>query len=611
MTPDPTEITPHELLDLRVEQAKLLRANARSSAIAVLVLIGNCTVLLLLSGHGWPVLIWAASALLMVATTIFYARSFKGSELTQSTTPAYLRGHNVITSITGLVWSFGPIFLIDQASLFSVIICALLPLSITLGGLFPSSIYRPAFVALGVTALLPFGFFLIFTGALPIKFFGLGVLIYFGFGMFSSVKTELAMHDTLRARLRNASFAEIEQKNEQVELLLEENARFVAAVSHDLNQPVIAAGNFISLLRQTNLTPEQSDLVDKLDLTRQSQETLFAELLEHSANTKNEITPIFKDLYLSEVLAPIVYEFETVAKGRGLAFTVEIGDQCVHSDQTALSRIMRNILSNAMNYTPSGGQVILRTLADEDCTRICIIDDGPGIPENEQKRVFEERVRLDNGKHRSGQGLGLHISRKLASAIGSHLNLKSQLGVGTEVTITLDKSCTVRNKQLHSVLVIGPTRHKLYGEWVPLLSGWKMPAMVAENVEEAATMITVLKHAPEIIILCETSVPKGSSPRREVDALVGKFEQKPMIYLNATPENARLIAKDLRSAGYDVMQRPDTQNTSELKNALRSAIEDLYPCENSLNEHQSIGARPNGCLQSPALKPFERTQHDC
>jgi len=137
-------------------------------------------------------------------------------------------------------------------------------------------------------------------------------------------------------------------------------------------------------------------------------------------------------------------------------------------------------------------------------------------------------------QHRAGKGLGLHISRHLAGSIGSELELHSELGKGTEIVITLDNSSSVRNKHLQSVMVIGPTRHKTYGEWVPLLSSWKMPAMVAANLDEASTMIQVLNDAPEILILCASSVPTNIAAQKELSALLGRFGKQPLIYVDAT-----------------------------------------------------------------------------
>jgi len=279
-------------------------------------------------------------------------------------------------------------------------------------------------------------------------------------------------------------------------------------------------------------------------------------------------------LNLDQVLAPIVHEFETVAKERGLKFESDLGKHRVHSDQIALSRIVRNILSNAMNYTPRGGRVKLQTASDGGSTRISISDTGPGIPEEEQNRVFEEKVRLDSGRHRAGNGLGLHISRQLADMIGSELTLNSQLGVGTEIVITLENSSTVRSKHLRSVLVVGPARHKIYGEWVPLLSSWKMPGMVAADLAEALTMIQVLQDAPEILVLGEASVPSTAEDLKAVDELLDTFIEPPLIYIDAASELAASVCDTLRSRGYTVKTRPKDMSSSALRTTLRSTLED-------------------------------------
>ncbi len=521
----------HDLADLRAEQAKLLNRGAKSSAIPVLFVIVNSSILLLLTGHGTPTFIWTGLALLMVGATLIYPRLNPVFTITRERAPRYLFGHVAITAVTGLVWAFCCLFLLDVTSRVSLTVCLLAPCSITLGGLFPSSIYRPAYIALAATALLPVAIYLIFADDWAVTFSGIGILAYFGFGMFSSAKTEVAMRDTLIARLQNSAFETISEKNKQVESLLEENTRFIAAISHDLVQPIRAATNFVTLLKQTKLTPSQAELIDKLNMTLQSQGVLWKDLLERSTLDKYELTPSIEHLKLADLLAATTSEFEALAHMRGISFDEKLGDYHVHCDATMLDRIVRNLLSNAVKYTQPGGWVKLAAEMKDDKIVLSVSDNGPGIPEEQQTRVFEEKVRLQATRNQPGLGLGLHIAKSLAEALGAPIMLQSKPGAGTSVLLTLANAENAEPENLQTVLVIGNAQHKIYGEWMPMLSSWKMRAVQARNLKEAGQLIDLLGETPQVIFVSAECFEENEYPWDDLARLSEGFNAAPMLYL--------------------------------------------------------------------------------
>lgn len=555
----------HDLSDLRVEQAKLLGSNSVRSAIPVLFVILNSSVLLWVAGHGPLVFVWAIAALTMVAVTLIYPKRYPPSSLNRDTAPRYLKGHIAITAVTGLVWSVGPIVIMNAGNALSVIICILIPCSITLGGLFPSSIYRPGYVALAVTALLPIGLYLILAGDWNFKFVGSGVLAYFGFGMLSSAKTEMAMRDTLLARLQNSSFKAIAEKNNQVELLLQENARFVAAISHDLSQPIRATANFVTLLKNTDLNPEQASLVDKLDMTRQGQEALFKDLLEHSFEQIYELVPNLEYLSLQDALAATVFEFEALAQLGEIDFEVDLGDHAVYSDSKMLNRIVRNLLSNALNYTQAGGWVQLRAIAQDADIVLAIKDNGPGIPTQEQERVFEESVRLDTARKKPGKGLGLAISNRLANALGIKLDLHSSLGQGTTVSLHLESAMDQERPEMATVLVLGPAHHPVHGEWVPLLSSWKMRAIQAATPNEAAELLKLLGAAPQFIVVASQVLKDHRSAGNELADLAIGMAPQPTVYLENAADLPSEALSSLRTANITLELDNKPRTSAELR----------------------------------------------
>lgn len=555
----------HDLTDLRLEQARLLRANSVRSAVPVLFVIVNSSVLLLITGHGLQALFWAVLAALMVAVTVVYPMWFPSPSLNRETAHNYLNGHIAITATTGLVWSLGAIFLMEIDSVTSVIICVLIPCSITLGGLFPSSIYRPGYVALAFAALPPVGLYLVFVGDWNLKFVGSGVLVYFGFGMLSSAKTEMVMRDTLLARLQSTTFSAIAEKNQQVEQLLQENARFVAAISHDLSQPMRATANFVTLLRDTELSPEQASLVDKLDMTRRGQEALFKDLLDHSLEQMYELVPNLEYLQLSDALAATVFEFEALAQLGDIGFQADLGEHAIMSDHKMLNRIVRNLLANAVNYTQAGGWVRLEATLENDEVVLAICDNGPGIPPDEQQRVFEESVRLEAARHQPGTGLGLAISNRLATALNIDLKLHSSLGQGTTVSLRLKKASAQEHPQMVTVLVIGPSHHELYGEWVQLLSSWKMRAIRAANPTEASELLGLLDEAPQFVVVAPEALNEDYDAWEKLAQMAKEMTPAPTLYLEQTDGLSSEMLKELQQAKVHLEVVDERKSSAELR----------------------------------------------
>ena len=101
--------------------------------------------------------------------------------------------------------------------------------------------------------------------------------------------------------------------------------------------------------------------------------------------------------------------------------------------------MIANLLDNAIKYSPGGGRVELRVVANGNSGMIEVADQGLGVPANEQRRIFEKFYRVDPSMSRGigGSGLGLYISRELVQQMGGQLSLTSRLGQGSTFTITL------------------------------------------------------------------------------------------------------------------------------------------------------------------------------
>jgi len=110
-----------------------------------------------------------------------------------------------------------------------------------------------------------------------------------------------------------------------------------------------------------------------------------------------------------------------------------------HADEERLQQILLNLVSNAIKFTPNGGEICVGCGGDATQVRISVRDSGPGIPPDKLDRIFEPFVQLESGRTRThdGAGLGLAISRNLARAMGGDLTVQSTIGEGTTFTLSL------------------------------------------------------------------------------------------------------------------------------------------------------------------------------
>ena len=215
--------------------------------------------------------------------------------------------------------------------------------------------------------------------------------------------------------------------------------RFLAAVSHDLMQPLNAARLFSAALshQQDTLPAEARDLVRHLDSSLRSAEDLITDLLDISRLESGRVTPDRNPFALSALFETLGTEFTALAREQGVDFRVHGSTLRVDSDVRLLRRVLQNFLTNAFRYAK--GRVVLGARRQGNALRLEVWDRGPGIPQDKLKVIFEEFKRLDSHQTRAekGLGLGLAIADGLCHVLGHKLEVRSWLGKGSVFSVTV------------------------------------------------------------------------------------------------------------------------------------------------------------------------------
>ena len=251
-------------------------------------------------------------------------------------------------------------------------------------------------------------------------------------------------NDDLVAELRKKTEqAESAQRNaEQANLA---KSQFFAAASHDLRQPLQALGLFAASLRETKREPDDARRIDQILSSVDVLESLFDELLDISKLDAGYVKPVPTHFQAKTLFERLENGYSPFARKNGLALEFDHGDLALHSDSVLLERVLGNLLSNALRYTPTGG-VKVRCIARDTSVAIEVADTGVGIPAEEQERVFDEFHQLGNPERdrRKGLGLGLATVKRIAQLLGTRVSLQSAPGRGSAFSIAVPRGDAAR-----------------------------------------------------------------------------------------------------------------------------------------------------------------------
>ncbi|MEH3147109.1 MAG: PAS domain-containing hybrid sensor histidine kinase/response regulator [Methylobacterium frigidaeris] len=261
--------------------------------------------------------------------------------------------------------------------------------------------------------------------------------------------TDLVAAEEARTRLNEELERRVQERTEELTRLNaaltvakaeadEANAsktRFLAAASHDILQPLNAARLYATAL--TEEAGEPRPLAENVAASLDAVEEILTALLDISRLDTGALKPRISAFRISELLRQIQREFEPMAREKGVRLTVMPCALAVRSDRPLLRRVLQNLVSNAIKYTPSGRILVgVRRRGEHAVLTVC--DTGLGIPDSKQRQVFQEFHRLDQGARIArGLGLGLSIVDRATRLLDHPLGLVSQPGRGSAFTVAV------------------------------------------------------------------------------------------------------------------------------------------------------------------------------
>ena len=340
--------------------------------------------------------------------------------------------------------------------------------------------------------------------------------------------------------------------------------KFLAAASHDILQPLNAARLYVTSLTERG-SREDRRLIDNIDASLEAVEEIFGALLDMSRLDTGALRPEFASFRIDELMRQIELEFAPLAATKGLDLTFVPCSLVVRSDRRLLRRLLQNLVSNAIKYTPEG-RVLVGCRRRGDVVRIDVYDTGVGIPQSKWRDIFVEFHRLDQGaKIARGLGLGLSIVERVARVLGSSIELESESGRGSHFAVTVPRSndtpmeLPARTRphadagQLVGIaaLCIDNEPSVLDGMEI-LLRGWGCDVLKAPSLALALTAISESSTIPNGLLV-DYHLDEGNGIEAIIE-LRRRFGDIPAILITA--DRSPDVRELARSEGVQILHKP-------------------------------------------------------
>lgn len=433
--------------------AQLAVLNSHLAMILAGNVVASCAVVLVTSRTAAVPrrLIWMWFAAILLVTGLrtvqwHRARRLLGDRFGGRSTNAMRLARRFVigAGISGCVWGSLGLIAFVGAERETVVFVTLVLGGMTAGSVASLSAYAPAYWAYAIPTVAP----------LIVKFVAQGdpfsltcaflAAVFLAVNLGYAKTYEATLKTSIGLRFENRALIEIlSAEKQRADLASQAKSRFLASTSHDLRQPLHAAGLLLETLAHQTRASKAGEIVAAVKGALGGLDDLLGSFLDISKIEAGAIRPSLDNFPLQRLFDNLEREFAPQARGKNLRLRVAPTSVVIRSDPTLLTRILRNFVANALRYTRDGGVLIgCRRLRDDNGTmlvRIEVRDTGVGIAPERQGDIFKEFYRIDeaDADPRRGHGLGLAIVAGLARSLGAAVTVRSRLGRGSVFAVAV------------------------------------------------------------------------------------------------------------------------------------------------------------------------------
>lgn len=246
----------------------------------------------------------------------------------------------------------------------------------------------------------------------------------------------------VHTRMRTSALRSVEAERAHLRQVNAVGTRLLSTVSHEMRTPLAAIRGFVTLLRDGHLQPGQSDdFLDRVERNAATLDLLIAELVDYQRLQREPATVRREAVNLADVVHSILQQLEPLRGARDIAVIVA-GDMIVDADPAALGRIVTNLVTNAMKFSPERSPIDITARIEGDVIEFRIADKGPGIPADQREAVFEPFFRgsAPHVVRTQGTGIGLAVVKELLDQMGGTVAVEENPGGGARMVVSLPRS---------------------------------------------------------------------------------------------------------------------------------------------------------------------------
>lgn len=344
-------------------------------------------------------------------------------------------------------------------------------------------------------------------------------------------------------------------------------SKFLAAASHDLRQPLHAMTLLADALNGRLQNADDGLVLARLQESLSAMRKLFNALLDISRLDAGIVEARIKDIRLSALLDRLSVDYARQAQEQNLEWRYRATPAVVRTDPVLLETLLRNLIGNALRYTPQGYVAIACREVDGGL-RIEVEDSGVGIPADKHTEIFREYHQLSNPERdgAKGLGLGLAIVERLARLLNHRIELRSAPGAGSCFSVILPLGSasaiapdvageTAPESDLAGmvVLVIDDQAAVLEGMRV-LLERWGCDVMLADSEAAAVAVTAQARRMPELII-ADYRLRADRTGSQAIDRVRREFgEPTPALIVTGDTDPERL--REAQASGHMLMNKP-------------------------------------------------------